>query len=156
MDTILQPSQIEKRRAPEKAPDFESPEIADRPDVETGALPASEKAAEKIVPPTSDAGIGAPGIDVSKTPLHQNIEAVLEDGLSNLYFSLSLEKQQEFKTEGEKTTKKIITLIKTAKITFRKVFNLIKKWLRIIPGLNRFFVEQEAKIKADRILEIEK
>ncbi|HPI67102.1 MAG TPA: hypothetical protein PKZ16_00960 [bacterium] len=156
MDTIIQPGKIEKIKTPERVSDFESSEISVSSAMEAPPLEQVEKIGEKNLPLVSDLGVGAPGIDSSKTPLHQNIEAVLEEDLGDLYFSLSPEKQKIFKAEGEQTAKKIIELIETAKITFRRVFNLIKKWLKIIPGLNRFFVEQEAKIKADRILEIEK
>jgi len=156
VDTINQPGKIEKIKTPEKTPDFESPEVSFSTTNEAPHFEQVEQSIIKNVPLVSDAGVGAPGIDASKTPLHQNIEAVLEEGLGDLYFSLSPEKQQVFKAQGEQTAKKIIVLMETAKITFRKVFNLIKKWLKIIPGLNRFFVEQEAKIKADRIIEIEK
>jgi len=156
VDTIIQPGKIEKIKTPERVSDFESSEISVSSAMEAPPLEQVEKIGEKNLPLVSDLGVGAPGIDSSKTPLHQNIEAVLEEDLGDLYFSLSPEKQKIFKAEGEQTAKKIIELIETAKITFRRVFNLIKKWLKIIPGLNRFFVEQEAKIKADRILEIEK
>jgi len=31
---------------------------------------------------------------------------------------------------------------------------LIKKWLLLIPGVNKYFLEQEAKIKADEIVKM--
>ena len=40
------------------------------------------------------------------------------------------------------------------KIQVKKIFILIISWLKIIPGVNKFFLEQEAKIKADRILDL--
>jgi len=46
--------------------------------------------------------------------------------------------------------------VRTAKFSFRKALGLIRDWLRIIPGVNRFFLEQEAKIKADKISDIAK
>ena len=36
----------------------------------------------------------------------------------------------------------------------RKVLKLIKGWLKMIPGVSRFFLEQEAAIKAQKIMEI--
>ncbi|HPA25515.1 MAG TPA: hypothetical protein PLK76_02025 [bacterium] len=109
---------------------------------------------QNIKPVSAGSGVGAPGIDQSKSPLHQTLEAILEEDLGDLYFSLPENKQQEFKIKGEETTKKIAYLLTNAKATFKKVFNLIFKWLKIIPGVNKYFLEQEAKIKADRILEI--
>jgi hypothetical protein len=37
-------------------------------------------------------------------------------------------------------------------VSTKKIFVLIRAWLKIIPGVNRFFLEQEAKIKTDKIL----
>ena len=37
-----------------------------------------------------------------------------------------------------------------------KIIDVIKKWLSIIPGINKFFLEQEAKIKTDKIMELKK
>jgi hypothetical protein len=34
----------------------------------------------------------------------------------------------------------------------KKILALIRDWLKLIPGVNRFFLEQEAKIKTDKIL----
>lgn len=111
-----------------------------------------EEAAAVVGQPT----VGAPGIDVSKSPLHQDIEAILEENLEDLYFAMDEEHQQELKKKGEETASRIIKLIETAKATFKKIFNLIKSWLKMIPGVSKFFIEQEAKIKADRIMEIER
>lgn len=99
-------------------------------------------------------GVGMPGIDQTKSPFHQSLEAILEEDLENLYFSMPEKKQQEFKIKGEQTAQQIAKLVTTAKATFKKVFKLILNWLKIIPGVNKYFLEQEAKIKADRILEI--
>ena len=41
-----------------------------------------------------------------------------------------------------------------AKLKVKKVVNLIKKWLTMIPGVNKFFLEQEAKIKTDEIVKL--
>jgi hypothetical protein len=30
------------------------------------------------------------------------------------------------------------------------------QWLKLLPGVNRFFLEQEAKIKTDRIIHLKK
>ena len=64
------------------------------------------------------------------------------------------EKQKVFKEEGEKTTKKINILLDATKVNVGKIINLIKHWLSLIVGANRFFLDQEAKIKADKIIRI--
>jgi hypothetical protein len=62
--------------------------------------------------------------------------------------------QQEFKKSGEETVKKINNLLDKTKIKAGKIIDLIRAWLRLIPGINRFFLEQEAKIKADKIIKV--
>lgn len=88
----------------------------------------------------------------SKDRLEKEIESVLEEDLADMYKSLPLEKQKEFREEGEKTAAAIRVLATHAKKHARKILHLIKRWLRLIPSVNRFFLEQEAKIKTDKIV----
>lgn len=83
----------------------------------------------------------------------KKIEGILEEDLGEVYFNLSLEKKEEFKTKGEETTIKIINLLSKPKVKIKKIISLIRDWLRIIPGINIFFLEQEVKIKADKIID---
>ncbi len=82
------------------------------------------------------------------------IDACLSEGLSETFLAMSPEKQRIFKTEGENTVKKINILLDATKININKIIDLIKKWLKLITGINRFFLDQEAKIKADKIVKI--
>ncbi|NUM25215.1 MAG: hypothetical protein HUU49_01155 [Candidatus Buchananbacteria bacterium] len=84
------------------------------------------------------------------------IEAILEEDLADAYFKMSATKQKEFKLEGEQIAKKIDQLLLKTKDEARNIFKLIFKWLRLMPGVNKFFVEQEAKIKTDKILRLKK
>jgi len=45
-------------------------------------------------------------------------------------------------------------MVGSFKIKARKVLHLIRDWLKIIPGINKYFLEQEAKIKTDKIIEL--
>lgn len=101
------------------------------------------------------ASVGAPGIDTTDSPLHQNVEAILEGDLEDLYFSMNEQEQEKFKIKGEKTANEIVKLVESGKATFKKIFKLIFGWLKFIPGVNKYFLEQEAKIKSDRVLEIQ-
>lgn len=99
--------------------------------------------------------------DTQTTPIqpsqHQvDIENILAADLSNAYRQMSPEQQEEFKKAGEATATKIVTLIEKAKITARKVLALVSNWLKMIPGVNRFFLEQEVKIKTEEILRYER
>ncbi|MEA1962665.1 MAG: hypothetical protein U9M94_00325 [Patescibacteria group bacterium] len=82
----------------------------------------------------------------------KKIESILEKGLDNIYLAMSVENRKKFKQEGEKTVVEINDLFERGKATVKKIVNLIKKWFAGIPGINRFFIEQEAKIKSDEII----
>jgi hypothetical protein len=126
------------------------------PDHQAEAVPekkVSEK--EQTLKPQAAPAVAQSPADLSlDTVLYQKVETVLEDGLGDVYQKLSPAKQQEFKVKGEETTKKITQLMQQTKIQVKKVFSLIIGWLKIIPGVNKFFLEQEAKIKTDRILDL--
>lgn len=81
-----------------------------------------------------------------------DVEDILEEDLEELYKRLSPQKQQEFKKTGEEITSKIAQMVQFARVRVKDILALIRQWLRIIPGVNKFFLEQEAKIKADKIL----
>ncbi len=83
----------------------------------------------------------------------QQIEKILSVGLDDLYQSLSEIRKSEFKQKGEETARAVERLMKSAKIKVGKIVKLIVDWLKMIPGVNKFFLEQESKIKADRLLE---
>ncbi|MBI4714278.1 hypothetical protein HY771_03805 [Candidatus Uhrbacteria bacterium] len=87
-------------------------------------------------------------------PIAQKIETILEEDLTDLYLSMPKETQEKFKVEGEKTLSKIMLIVHKTKINAKKIFLLIREWLKIIPGVNKFFLEQEAKIKTDKILRL--
>ncbi len=82
------------------------------------------------------------------------IEHVMEDGLKDAFITLSPLEQQEFKLKGEQTAQAIRSLLSETKIKIKKIFELLMLWLKLLPGVNRFFLEQEAKIKVDQILAI--
>ncbi|HAM87912.1 MAG: hypothetical protein US83_C0016G0021 [Candidatus Falkowbacteria bacterium GW2011_GWC2_38_22] len=86
----------------------------------------------------------------------KEIEKVLEKGLDDIYLAMPVEKRAIFKSTGEKTISQINGLIEAGKVNMKKVIDLIRSWLSLIPGVNKFFLEQEAKIKADEILNLSK
>lgn len=84
----------------------------------------------------------------------KSIDNILAEGLHEIFLQMNPEKQKEFKKVGEETVVKISSLLQKAKIKVDKIVLLIRKWLKIIPGVNQFFLEQEAKIKADKIIRL--
>jgi len=84
----------------------------------------------------------------------KEIEKTLESGLEDIYINMPQEKRSEFKRAGEETARKINKLLEQTRVKARKIVNLIKRWLSLIPGINKFFLEQEAKIKTDKIMKL--
>lgn len=82
------------------------------------------------------------------------IEKILESGLGDQFAKLSPIAKQEFKIKGEETAIKIKDLMQSTHIKIKKILYLIIEWLKILPGVNKFFLEQEAKIKTDLLVEL--
>lgn len=113
-----------------------------------------EKFAHKLVPAKAKKVVRP--IPQLQDEVSIKIEKILEIGLADEYAKLSPIAKQEFKIKGEETTAKIRELLLTTHVKVKKIFYLIIEWLRILPGVNKFFLEQEAKIKTDLILELHK
>jgi len=90
-----------------------------------------------------------------KDELTAKIEKVMEEGINDAYQRLSPVAKQEFKLKGEETAGKIRELLRSAHVKAKKILQLILEWLKMLPGINRFFLEQEAKIKTDRIISLQ-
>ncbi len=80
------------------------------------------------------------------------IEKIMEDGVADAFSRLSPVAREEFKLKGEETARSIRLLLQATHVKVKKIFELLLNWLRMLPGINRFFLEQEAKIKTDRII----
>ncbi|MDA1038515.1 MAG: hypothetical protein O2877_02385, partial [bacterium] len=114
-----------------------------------GAVQAPAPSAASQLPPSD-----FPPAPVMKDPLTQQVEEILEEDLAEAYKNLPKNKKQEFKRKGEEAAMNIQTMIASAKFSAKKALHMIRKWLLIIPGINKFFLEQEAKIKADKLSDI--
>jgi len=144
--------------APEVAPTPEQ-----QPEAETGGewpreqesvTPTTESATPKRRPrPVQPTGPITSGV---RDEVVLRIEKIMEDGVGDAFQRLSPTAQQEFKIKGEETALKIRDLLKSSHIKVKKIFQLILEWLKILPGVNRFFLEQEAKIKTDHIITLHK
>lgn len=80
------------------------------------------------------------------------VEDILSEDLGTMYATLTPEQQAVFRREGERTAGVIREMLEKVKIKTSTLLDLIRKWLRLIPGVNKFFLEQEAKIKADKVM----
>ncbi|MFA6171853.1 MAG: hypothetical protein WCW77_02535 [Patescibacteria group bacterium] len=115
---------------------------------ETGPV----KSRPKIAPGNGLADIS--NLQKAKKAKQKEIEKIMEENVEEIYMSLPPDKQIRFRAEGEKAAHEINDLIDRGRATLKKVIELIKKWLSAVPGVNRYFLEQEAKIKADKIMEM--
>lgn len=83
------------------------------------------------------------------------VEKILEEGLGDFVASLPEAPKTRFLALGREIAAKIARMVRDYKVKVRDVVHLIREWLLVIPGVNAFFLEQEAKIKTDRILDYE-
>ncbi|MFZ6035844.1 MAG: hypothetical protein ACOYUK_01765 [Patescibacteria group bacterium] len=141
--------QPEQPPVPDTLPEREAmPELA--PETMPEQQPESEQSRLQYAPP-------APPVQtqpVSKDPQVEHIENILAEHLEGIFVNMSPQEQMAFKVKGEETATKINVLLQETKIKVRSILDLIREWLQLIPGVNRFFVEQEAKIKTDRLLNL--
>lgn len=87
-----------------------------------------------------------------KDAVTEQIEKIMEEDLGDAFRELTPVQKQAFKIKGEETAWEIRKMIKTTHFKVKNIFRLILEWLKMLPGINRFFLEQEAKIKTDKIL----
>ena len=164
------PNQIPRETPPKERPSFvipqEAPEDAAQ---EIHYQRETEKQTEQTEGTSSERNLER-NIDVLKRKLRKRkkqkptvipqvrdaltveVERVLEQGLSESFLALTPIQREEFKIKGEETAFEIRKLMKGTHIKVKKIFFLIMSWLKLLPGINRFFLEQEAKIKVDRII----
>ncbi len=152
-EIILETPKPEKITSPLPNPErIGSPEASISKSVERPAQ------ASEIVKPGESAPVqarpAAPAVLSYEQQRAQAIDAVLSDGLSEIYLKMDPKSQQSFRVSGEETVKKINTMLSKTKVQASKIIDLIRAWLKLIPGVNRFFLEQETKIKADKIMRL--
>ncbi|MFA5163338.1 MAG: hypothetical protein WC441_02290 [Patescibacteria group bacterium] len=139
-------SSPEKLANPEKINEQVSPKV-ERPDKEVQST-RSANPARNIVAQTN--------VQSLSQQRAMEIDRILADGLEDIFIALPPQEQQRFKVKGEETVAKINKLLDSAKFKIKQIVSLIRRWLSTLPGVNRYFLEQEAKIKADRIMRIKK
>ncbi len=117
--------------------------------MQTEEAPVAEQApsAQPLSPVVVDRPIVPPQDEILK-----GVEDILAKGIADLYRDLAPEKKPAFRAKGEEVAQKIRNMIAKGKVKVHAVLKLIKDWLHSIPGINRFFLEQEAKIKTDLII----
>jgi len=127
-------------------------EIEKAKEIKEEAVQKEEEAVEKKEMPTvAPSSVVAQVLHPAKSESLIQIEKILEEDLGEIYLKMTPSERLAFKAKGEETATKIEQLLKKAKVAGRKILKLIIAWLKLIPGVNKFFLEQEAKIKVDRL-----
>jgi len=146
---------VEAPKIPEKKIEEKRIEQPEKPrvSVETKADGGGSETPAQVIPQDI---IGGTTTQSEFKDREKRIEKVLEEGLGEMYVTLTPDQKKQFKVVGEQTAKQINQLLNETKVKIGKIVELIKKWLSLIPGVNRFFLEQEAKIKADEIIQLNK
>ena len=139
-------------------PSFEQtpklPETAREAPVAGAAFEAPAPVQERPSAPAPAPVAPAPAVPAAprKDPTVRGIESILEEDLADTYSKMNPALQAKFRKEGERVTGKIADMVRSAKLKAREVLELITGWLKLIPGVNTFFLIQEAKIKTDKIV----
>ncbi len=165
MQDFLKQNQTSSPERPTVNPETpKTPEIREVLEVQPVVEERRESKAEEPSHAPASAATGSHVIPASERVEHpQNksqelhaIEKVMASGLEEIYVNLDPKTKQMVKTEGEVTAGKIEALLQTGKDVAKKILQLIRAWLHKIPGVNSFFLEQESKIKTDKILAMTK
>ncbi len=135
----------------EKSPDQVESVEAKEPKIDEKKVLESTK--EAIATTKTKAAPKDDKVKTAKTQNQVEIEKIMSEGLEDLYTDLPENRKAEFRVKGEETANNIEKILDSAKVQFGKIVGLIKKWLSMLPGVNKYFLEQESKIKADRIID---
>lgn len=135
----------------------EMPKAAERA-VESTPAPTQVASPRPVqrVPVTVNAPSAAPVAKTraDKSEALRKIEHVLESDLHEVYKKMPPDLQQSFRKRGEDTAVQVEVLLQKVKVQTKKIFQLLFAWLKIIPGVNQYFLEQEAKLKTDELLRL--
>ncbi len=143
------------------------PEIGPRPPEApeaAGALervPSERSKAERPAEPKAPLGalvqddnVAAPPPPAGSGIDPRAVETILEEDLGDIYQGLTPETQERFRVVGEQASRQIAQLLMDVKLQVEKIIALIRQWLRLIPGVSKFFLEQATKIKMDKLMRL--
>ncbi len=143
---------------PIKSPETAPAKTEQTPSPENKVELVSAKTEQIIVAPKpieKSANIAVPQnppAQSAETKRAMEIDMILSSGLNEVFLNMTPVQQNTFKKTGEDAVVKINQLLSETKVKVNKIIDIIRKWLKLIPGVNKFFLEQEVKIKTDKIL----
>jgi len=136
------------------------PQTEKEPEFEQEKTESSQVSIEKAGLAPAPLNIKIPSLvsdsQAKEDKIFRDIEAILSEDMEEIYKNLPENLKEDFKNKGEETAKEIKNIISEAKIIVSKILILIKNWFLMVPGVNKFFLEQECKIKTEKILNLAK
>ncbi len=151
-------SQVERSPVRPGAEVEPKPEIEKTPETVAEQPTRVEKAKQTEkpgAPAPAATAVVSPGVANRDSVLIQ-VERELEDGLWDVYREMPDGLRVKFKTEGERVAQVVREGFATGKITARNIITMITDWLKMIPGVNKWFLRQQAKIKTDALIRMHK
>ncbi len=133
--------EIGHETAPESRPQAEQAPVPE-------TIPEDMPAAPVVLP------VAEPTAPVD--PTIRSIELILSEDMMEQFKAMSPADQAKFKAKGEETVSKLAELMRKTAVKAKEVLKLIAGWLRFIPHVNKYFLEQESKIKTDKIMDLYK
>jgi hypothetical protein len=110
---------------------------------------------QEVAQPSTPSPVAPPAAPTRDEELVM-IESILSEDIYVLYNELSEAKKGEFRRRGEEVAVEIKQMLRRAKIKIHDLYELIRNWLLMLPKINRFFLEQEAKLKTDKVLQLKR
>ncbi|PWB38942.1 MAG: hypothetical protein C3F02_00860 [Parcubacteria group bacterium] len=150
-------TESQSREHTPQAGSFPSPENIGLPEKKAENFNAVSDIAEEKQPASP---VILPSLPVSVpstggTPIYlEKVEQILAENMDSIFLSMDAASQNTFKIKGEQTAHKIVGLLSQTRVKLKDVINVIIDWLRLIPHVNRYYLEQEAKLKADAIMRL--
>ena len=152
MDILSRKLGDQRRGSPEVAPSKEEQRsVGDA----LQAKPSSPVLPAQPQPPgfsTPQPAVQAP----ATKELEREIQHILSEDIADIYRQLPPERKTLVAQEGRVATSRIMDLLHETTVRLKELVKVLRAWLQKIPGLNRFFVEQEARIKARKILTLKR
>ncbi len=142
------PNLISSEQPPKKATQESTPNIPQAPEQQEQPKAQTE---------TQAPAIQTTALPTVETPAlgdetFNKVEGILSKDLDEYYQAMNPQEQQRFQAEGEKVSHEIANMLDKGKVSFKKFVTLITGWLKLIPGVNKFFLQKEAKLRADEII----
>lgn len=121
---------------------------------ERAPVAREEKNVEPV--PPSPVVLPIPSPEAPVDPVVRSVEKILAEDLYEHFNAMSPDAQAKFRAKGEETVAKIMGLMAKSAVKAKEILSLIVNWLKLIPGVNKYFLEQESKIKTDKIMDLHK